>query len=325
MVIQDLYLGLLGDGRSCEFWSGWRSRSGPNRRGSRFGFGSVFILLTAFIFLSLATGGVVANEGVSLPSADLSVASEGFTDHAIAGDVLTFVVTVRNDGPDDATGVLAFERLTMAEGVTLISATSTRGDYDTESSVWTVGSLPAGGVETITLRLEVGSSVPSGTVISSSSKVTGDEIDLNLNDNEAASEVVVTTDAHVIVAVERIEAPERIEGRYSYFVEITNNGPSDAREVWFRDILPPVELLSSARYSDDGGAAEEEWSGFMGLGDLVPGETERILIEVDLVPGRRPSVLVPTATVSWMDTTDPICNSDSFSLSCEIGDIPIPS
>jgi hypothetical protein len=169
-----------------------------------------------------------------------------------------------------------------------------------------------GGVETLTFELEIGTSVPPGVVISGSAEVTGEEVDQNPDDNKAALEVEVKTDAQVAVIVKH---QDELEGRYSYVVEITNSGPSDAREVWFRDLLPPIELLSSARYSDDGGATEEVWSGFMSLGDLTPGETERIFIEVDLVPGYRQSVLVPTATVSWMDSTDPICNSDSFSLS----------
>jgi len=286
---------------------------------------SVFVLMAAFIVLFFAIGCAVASEGVSLPSADLSVASEGSPDPVIAGEASTFVVTVRNRGPDDATGVLVVGRLTMPEGVTLVSAIPTRGNYDAETGFWTLERLPVGGVETLTFGLEVGSSVPSGTVISSSAKVTGDEIDENPDDNEAASVVVIKTDAHVAVVVKRQDEPEGLEGRYSYVVEITNNGPSDAREVWFRDILPPVELLGGVRYSDDGGAAEEAWSGFIGLGDLIPGEARRILAEVELVPGRRSPVQVTTATVSWMDTTDTICNSDSFSLSRDIGSGPGPN
>lgn len=221
------------------------------------------------------------------------------------------VVTIRNDGPDDATGVLVAGKLTLPVGVTLTSATPSRGDYDEKTGVWTMERLPVGGVETLAFGLEVEPSVPPGVVISSSAKVTGDEADRNPDDNEAILEVKITTDAQVAVIVKH---QDELEGRYSYVVEITNHGPSDAREVWFRDLLPPVELLSSVRYSDDGGATGETWSGFMSLGDLTPGETERIIIEVDLVPGYRSSVLVPTATVSWKDSTDPICNSDSFSL-----------
>jgi uncharacterized repeat protein (TIGR01451 family) len=211
--------------------------------------------MAAFIILFSVVEGVVASEGVYQPSAGLSVALEGSPDPVVAGEVLTFVVTIINDGPDDATGVLVAGKLTLPEGVTLISTIPTRGSYDAGTGVWTVERLPVGGVETLTFRLEVGTSVPPGAVISSSAKVTGEGINENPDDNEAASKVVVTTDAHVAVVVKRQDGSEGSEGRYSYVVEIANNGPSDAREVWFRDLLPPVELLSGVRYSDDGEAA----------------------------------------------------------------------
>ncbi len=323
-ILDIIYSGRSEDGRSCGSWRGWRSWSHRDGRRSGFEFGSAFILVTAFVSLFSAIGVAIASEEAP-PSADLSVALEESVDPVIAGEVLTYALTVRNFGPDDATGVLVTERLTMPEDVTLTSSIATRGVYDQETGVWTVESLPAGGSGTLTFRLGIGSSVPSGAVISSSAKVTGDEIDPDLDNNEASEDTMIATDAHVAVVVKHIEAPEQVAGRSSYVVEITNRGPSDAQDVWFRDSLPPVELLSSARYSDDSGAAEEAWSGFMVLGDMIPKETRRILIEVDLVPGRRSSVLVPTATVSWMDTTDPICNSDSFSLSREIGSSPSPS
>lgn len=310
---RDLYIGLSEDDQRCECWSGHQCIG--SRRRSGFRFESVFGLMTAFVIILPFLGGAVASEDVSLSSADLSVALEGDPNPVVAGGESTLVVTIRNDGPDDATGVLVAGKLTLPDGATLTSATPSRGDYDEETGVWTVERLSVGGVETLAFELEVGPSVPSGAVISSSAKVTGDEVDQNPDDNEAALEVEVKTDAQVAVIVKHQDDLEGSADRYSYVVEITNSGPSDAREVWFRDLLPPVELLSSARYSDDGGATEGAWSGFMSLGDLTPGETEKILIEVDLVPGyRSSSVLVPTATVNWMDSTDPICNSDSFSL-----------
>jgi uncharacterized repeat protein (TIGR01451 family) len=311
--IRDIYLGLSEDGRSCEFWSGWRSRIGRSCRGSGFGFGSAFVLLAAFIFLSLAVVGALASEGVSLPSTDLSVASEGVPDPVVAGEVSTFVFTVRNDGPDDATGVLVNERLTMPEGVTLISAITTRGVYDPETSVWTVGSLPVGGVETLTFGLDVSSSVLSGTVISSSAKVAGNEVDRDLGDNEASEDTVVTTDAQLAVAVKCWDLKGEVGDRPVYTVEMTNNGPSDAREVWFKELLPPVMWLKNARYSDDDGASDEAWIGFLAIGDMAPGETKTILIygDVDLAsPSANGGV---TVTVSWMDTIDPVCNSEVFS------------
>lgn len=311
---RDLDIGLSEDGRSCECWSGWRSQAGRSSWGSGFGSGSILVLLllTAFISPSLASGETLANE-VLQPSADLSLELVAAADPTIAGELLTYVVTVRNDGPNDATSVLVSDRLTFPEGVTMISFSATRGGYDPERGVWTVGSLPSGGSETATLVLSVDAGVESGTVISSSVKVAGKEIDRDQSDNEASEDTMVRTDAQLAVAVKCWDLKGEVGDRPVYTVEMTNNGPSDAREVWFKELLPPVMWLKNAKYSRDFGAPEEVWIGFLDIGDMAAGETETISIygEVDLASASADGG--GTVTVSWMDTIDPVCNSEVFS------------
>lgn len=317
-VTRGIYLGLSEDGRSCECRSRRRSRRGLSRQDFWLGFGSILVLLllAAFISPSLASGETLANEGLQ-PSADLSLELVATADPTIAGELLTYVVTVRNDGPDDATDVLVSDRLTLPEGVTMISFSATRGGYDPERGVWRVGSLPSGGTETATLVLSVDAGVESGTVISSSAKVAGKEIDRDLSDNEASEDVVVTTDAKLAVAVKCRDLKGGAEDRPVYVVEITNRGPSDAHGVWFRELLPPAVWLKDARYSRDLGAPEEVWIGFLDIGDMAAGETETISIygEVDLASASADGG--GTVTVSWMDTSDPVCNSEVYSCSAD--------
>lgn len=320
MGTRDLDLGLSEDGRICECWSGRRSWRGLSRGGSRLGFGSirVFLLLTAFIFPSLAIGGDPANEGVFQPSADLSLDLVATSDPAIAGELLTYIVTVKNGGPNDATDVSVADRLTLPEGVTTISFCATRGGYDPERGIWTVGNLPVGSAETLTVVLSVDAWVLSGTVISNSAKVAGNEIDLDLSDNEASEDVVVATDAQFAVTVKCRDLVDGVEYRPVYVVEITNRGPSDAHGVWFKELLPPAVWLKDARYSRDFGAPEEVWIGFLAIGDMAAGETKTISIYGDVDPASTSADGGATVTVSWMDTTDPVCNSEVFSCSADL-------
>lgn len=317
---RDLDIGLSEDGRSCECWSGWRSQAGRSSRGSGFGSGSIFVLflLTAFIFPSLAFGADPASEGVFQPSADLSLDLVATADPAIAGELLTYVITVRNDGPNDATDVLVTDRLTLPAGVTMISFCATQGDHDPERGIWTVGSLAVGSAETLTIVLSVDSGVLSGTVIPNSAEVAGNEIDRDLGDNEASEDVVVATDAQLVVTVICRDLRDGVEGRSLYVVEITNRGPSDAQEVWFRELLPPAVWLKDARYSRDFGAPEELWIGFLAVGDMAAGETKTISIYGEVDPASTPANGGGTVTVRWMDTTDPVCNSEVFSCSADI-------
>jgi len=267
------------------------------------------LVLTVLVTLILSLSGAA----ISATTTDLSLDVTYSDCPALAGEEFTYTITVRNDGPDDATSVLVKDVLTMPEGVTLTSSSVSRGAYDPETGVWTVGNLPACGAETLTIKLSVDSSVLSDTVISNAAKVAGNEIDRDIDDNEADEDTTITTDAQVAVAVKCRNLAEEVEDGPVYTIEITNNGPSDARNVWFKVLSSPVEWLKRARYSDDGGATEEAWIGFLDIGNMAPGETKTISIcgNVDLnSPSSTPGGIV---TVSWMDTIDPVCNSEVFS------------
>ena len=71
-----------------------------------------------------------------------------------AGDVVTFVVTLTNEGDTGATGVQVSDRLVDRPGVAeVVSATPSRGTFD--GALWTVGPLAAGASETLTVRVRL--------------------------------------------------------------------------------------------------------------------------------------------------------------------------
>src|SRR5947199_210290 len=69
------------------------------------------------------------------------------------GDVITFTVTLTNNGPDAATGVEVTDLLPA--GLTFVLATPSQGTYDSATGAWAVASLASGGKATLTLRAEV--------------------------------------------------------------------------------------------------------------------------------------------------------------------------
>ncbi len=80
---------------------------------------------------------------------------------------LTYVVTVTNRGPVNATGVKLSEDLTLPRGVTLESVTPSRGTLwsltKSPDGTWTVGSLRPGASATLTVVLTVSGSAANGT------------------------------------------------------------------------------------------------------------------------------------------------------------------
>src|SRR5207237_159457 len=55
---------------------------------------------------------------------------------------LTYTVTVKNNGPSDASGIAVSNTLTLPSGVTVNSITPSQGSFSDPS--WTVGSLVSG-------------------------------------------------------------------------------------------------------------------------------------------------------------------------------------
>jgi adhesin/invasin len=86
-------------------------------------------------------------------SADLEVEVEVSDDSPVLGGEVVYELTVRNQGPDDASGV-ALTHL-LPPRLELVSATATQGTYTPTSGVWSVGSLDEGAEATLTIVVRI--------------------------------------------------------------------------------------------------------------------------------------------------------------------------
>ncbi|MCP3925521.1 MAG: DUF11 domain-containing protein, partial [Desulfobacterales bacterium] len=85
------------------------------------------------------------------------------------GDVVTYTVTLLNNGPDTATGMELTDAL--PSGVTYSNAVVSQGSYASSNGLWTVGSLASGSNATMTLTAEVDAGT-AGTSITNTATVT---------------------------------------------------------------------------------------------------------------------------------------------------------
>jgi uncharacterized repeat protein (TIGR01451 family) len=84
--------------------------------------------------------------------ADLSLTKSASNLAPRVGDVITFVVVMNNAGPNTATNVGVSE--VLPSGYTYVASSATAGSYN-GASLWTVGSVTAGGVATLTMTATV--------------------------------------------------------------------------------------------------------------------------------------------------------------------------
>lgn len=116
-----------------------------------------------------------------VPQADLSVTKVSSNNTPLAGNTITFTVTVTNNGPSPATGVVATDQL--PSGYTYSTHSTSVGTYNTGTGVWNVGNLPNGSSATLTLTVVVNASGDYSNVAS----VTGNENDPSTDNNSATN------------------------------------------------------------------------------------------------------------------------------------------
>ena len=89
---------------------------------------------------------------------------------------IVYVITVTNNGPDDATGVVVNDIL--PDGLIFISATGT-GSYDANTGIWNIGNLANKGTVTLTITAKINL---TGSV-TNNVNVTGNEDETDLTNN----------------------------------------------------------------------------------------------------------------------------------------------
>ncbi|MEZ4914032.1 MAG: DUF11 domain-containing protein [Chitinophagales bacterium] len=90
---------------------------------------------------------IVPNEPLVI---DLELSKEVNTYNVSAGDVITYTITVWNEGPDNATGVSVYDMLPAG-----LNFVNSNGDYDPSTGIWYIGDLAVNGSTSLSIEAEV--------------------------------------------------------------------------------------------------------------------------------------------------------------------------
>jgi len=202
---------------------------------------------------------VIVTRPVPGPEADLVVEKTASTDTAQVGDEIRFTVTVRNDGPNETTGVRAID--TLSAGLQYEAHAASHGTYDLDGN-WSIGGLAAGETATLELNATV---TASGTQSNTVGIVETDVPDPNPDDN--AKTVLVQVGPGPIVAADLAISKAVPPGTWyvgdlvTFDLTVTNHGPDNATDVVVSDQLPTgfTYVSATASGSYDAGTHTVTW------------------------------------------------------------------
>jgi uncharacterized repeat protein (TIGR01451 family) len=181
--------------------------------------------------------------------ADLSMTNSGSPNPVAAGNSITYLQTVTNNGNANATTPKVVE--TIPTGTTATSLTGPAGWTCTLATLTcTDGANLNSGVTTtnFTLVVSVPATAASGTSLSESAKVTSTTTDPNPNNNTATSIIIVSDSAALSITNTGTPVPVQAGGTITYTQVATNAGPSPATSAVMTESTPPNTTFQSITY-----------------------------------------------------------------------------
>ncbi|MFM1904304.1 MAG: hypothetical protein RLZZ440_2204, partial [Planctomycetota bacterium] len=245
---------------------------------------------------------------VTTREADLVVTKTVSNATPNVGDLITFTVTVRNDGPDTANNVEITDSFPAA-GLQLVSGVPSNGAFDAGTGVWTVGTIDVGATNeqilTITARVlapAVDTIPPTQTNVAQVTKV--DEHDPNpLNNRGQVSE----TPQYADLAVTKVTSNTQpnVGDIFTYTVTLQNLGTATATNVEVTELFPNNISVVSITRSDTHTTTrfnQTATGGMWSVPTIASGNSEVLVI---VAQATNASVAYNTVTITHSDVWDP--------------------
>lgn len=183
----------------------------------------------------------IVNKSIEVAqSADLFVKKYVNNTSPDFGEIIKWSVVVSNNGPDIATNVQVNDLLD--DGLIFVKSSSTKGNYDVKSGIWTIDSLAPETDETLNIYCKVNK---IGKILNfvSVNSTQYDWNESNNHDNESVDAVKIA-DLSVIKLINN--SNPNYNDLIKWTIIVSNNGPNMATGVIVNDLLPKsVEYISS--------------------------------------------------------------------------------
>ncbi len=193
------------------------------------------------------------------PASDLTITKTVDNSTPDYLETITYTITVHNNGPDNATGVVSHD--VLPTGLRYISDNS-NGSYNPTTGLWTIGNLANGANAVLHILAQV---IVSNTTITNIANVTATEYDQNSTNNEINTTITVPPSSDLGIAI----TVDNAYPQYLDYVEFTltahNYGPDDSPNVKVYFTAP-----AGLRYvSDDSNGAFNSTTGLWSIGYMA--------------------------------------------------------
>lgn|GEM_PF-3195352 len=214
---------------------------------------------------------------------------------------ITYTLTVTNDGPDPAAGIVVSDQLPLA--MVWISDNAP-GQYDKDTGLWTVGSLASGASASI----EITAHLVSTGIISNTAEITacddndtdstpGNHVATEDDQDDAVISVAPAADLHLEKSVDNAAA--RLGENVVFTVTVSNDGPDVASAITVLDALPAGFAFQSATPSQ---GSYDNGSGLWTVGSMNANATVTLSVTAQVTAtGNKTN----TARVESSDLYDP--------------------
>ncbi|MFK7906360.1 MAG: DUF11 domain-containing protein, partial [Chitinophagales bacterium] len=179
-------------------------------------------------------------EAPAIPIADLSLMKTANVSQANVGDQITYTTTLHNSGPDAATGVSVL--VNPPVGVSFVSANASQGTYNSNTNIWTLGTVMSGMNPSLTLVVEVDNiaqaitcfaQVATSDVDDPDSTPGNDTNNTPNEDDEASATVSPPSTLIADLSLSKIAnvSEASVGDQITYTTTLQNNGPDTATGV----------------------------------------------------------------------------------------------
>lgn len=252
---------------------------------------------------------IVTTTGTVTTSADLSLAKFSLTPNPVAGDSVTWQLSVNNPGPSEASQVLVSDP--VPNGLTFDPGASDAACSLNGAVVeCSFGSLSSGATTTADVTFAVDPDAADGAAITNSATVGSSTPDPDSSNNTANNTISPSRSADLRV-VKNHSGPAIAGELTSWTLAATNLGPSDATSVEILDALPSDVTFNSGA-SDSRCSESTPGNVICVIGFLGSGAGTSVVIAGDLTPDANGQI-TNNASISASETDPDLANNTDSS------------